>query len=113
MLQFLQNEVQHNQILSKETSKERYDKHTRPIYFKTGDLVAVKNYQAKSKFDKKFKGPYKVDTICDSNVKVIIGDKVRRYHYKDVKPYNTKLVPYWRPSSYLASFIVLWPPQRP
>ncbi len=90
-LQFLHNEVHQNQIISKKISKERYDKHTRLTYFKADDLVAVTSHQTKSKFDKKFKGPYKVVTACDSDVKVIIGDNVRRYHCKDVKLYNTKL----------------------
>ncbi|KAK7573978.1 hypothetical protein V9T40_011169 [Parthenolecanium corni] len=43
-LRFLREEAVINQASSKEATKKRYDQHTRPIYFKEDDLVAICNH---------------------------------------------------------------------
>lgn len=82
-LRFLHDEAITKQIEKKGTTKERYDKHTRPIYFKENDLVAIKNHKHENKLDKRYLGPYTVVSASDSKCS---------YHYKDVKPYNTRLM---------------------
>jgi transposase InsO family protein len=73
----------------REYNKAYYDgRHKRPSIYKTGDLVLVRNLQAKtgvnSKLKPNYKGPYVVSKVLDNN----------RYVIKDVSGFNITQKPY-------------------
>jgi transposase InsO family protein len=78
-----------NMIRSKEISKKQYDKTARPIKFKVGDKVMLKNPLVKGKFSKIWLGPYEIIEINSPvNVTIKEGRKKKRINNNRLKKYE-------------------------
>lgn len=73
---------------SKERSKNYYDKHTRPVQYKIGEYVYVKNHlRLRKALSPVWKGPYKVVKIHGNNtLSILINRRHVKYHYDELKP---------------------------
>ncbi|XP_048484046.1 uncharacterized protein LOC125490066 [Plutella xylostella] len=78
---------------SKESSKTYYDTHTRPVKYKTGDYVYLKNHLRMRKgLSPQWKGPYKVIKINGNNtLTLLINRRHVKHHYDEVKLANVEL----------------------
>lgn len=72
---------------SKEISKGYYDAHTRPINYKIGDYVYLKNHvRLRKALSPIWKGPYKVIKINGRNsMTLLINRRHVTHHYDEVK----------------------------
>lgn len=84
--------ARHNQLLSKEKTKSYYDRKIRPIKFKEGDLVLMKNHLQKGdgrKLQPLFIGPYLVtEIVSETNVKIKIKNGEKIVHNNNLKLYK-------------------------
>lgn len=73
---------------SKETSKTYYDTRTRPIQYKVGDYVYLKNHlRLRKALSPIWKGPYKVVKINGNNtLTLLINRRHVTHHFDEVKP---------------------------
>lgn len=73
---------------SKESSKTYYDTRTRPIKYKVGDYVYLKNHlRLRKALSPIWKGPYKVVKINGNNtLTLLINRRHVSHHYDQVKP---------------------------
>lgn len=78
-----------NQLRMKTKTKDYYDRNIRPIDFKVGDKVLIRNNFKKGegrKLQPLYIGPYViVDVISDTNVKIKIDGKLKIYHKNNIK----------------------------
>lgn len=76
---------------SKTTSKEYYDKHTKPQQYKVGDYVYLKNHlRMRKALSPVWKGPYKVVKILGNNtLSLLINRRHVTHHYDQVKLANS------------------------
>nr|XP_049701809.1 uncharacterized protein LOC126055664 [Helicoverpa armigera] len=72
---------------SKEKSKEYYDAHSRPVRYKVGDYVYLKNHvRLRKALSPVWKGPYKVVKINGRNtLTLLINRRHVTHHYDEVK----------------------------
>ncbi|XP_045456466.1 uncharacterized protein LOC123666419 [Melitaea cinxia] len=73
---------------SKERSKTYYDKHSRPIQYKVGDYVYLKNHvRLRKALSPLWKGPYKIVKIHGNNtLSLLINRRHVKHHYDEIKP---------------------------
>lgn len=76
-----------NILKSKTTSKTYYDKHTKIMKYKAGDMVYVKNHlRLRKALSPIWKGPYKVIRINGNNTLTILMNRRHvKYHYDEIK----------------------------
>lgn len=83
-----------NQIQTKENTKKYFDKKIKPVQFKEGDLVLMKNFTKKGegrKLQPLYKGPYEViKVISETDVKIKIGRSEKIIHNNNLKIYKQK-----------------------
>lgn len=93
-MRVLQNRLQHsrekaieNILKSKTTSKTYYDKHSRPVQYKAGDMVYVKNHlRLRKALSPIWKGPFKVVRINGNNTLTLLMNRRHvKYHYDEIK----------------------------
>ncbi|XP_038207042.1 uncharacterized protein LOC119828829 [Zerene cesonia] len=72
---------------SKETSKNYYDSRTRPITYKIGDFVYLKNHlRSRKALSPVWKGPYKVIKVNGNNtLTLLINRRHVKHHFDEVK----------------------------
>lgn len=83
-----------NIVTSKERSKSYYDKHTRPIRYKLGDWVYLKNHlRLRKALSPVWKGPYRVVKIHGNNtLSLLINRRHVKHHFDQVKLASENLV---------------------
>lgn len=83
-----------NILKSREISKAYYDKHTRPVKYKAGDMVYVKNHlRLRKALSPIWKGPFKVVRINGNNtLTLLVNRRHVKYHYDEVKLAETNKV---------------------
>lgn len=86
-LQLSREKALENILKSKSISKSYYDKRTRPIKYKVGDMVYVKNHlRLRKALSPIWKGPYKVVRINGNNtLTVLLNRRHVKYHYDELK----------------------------
>lgn len=72
---------------SKERSKQYYDRHSRPVEYKVGDMVYVKNHaRLRKALSPVWKGPYKVVKVHGNHtLSVLINRRHVKHHYDELK----------------------------
>ncbi|KAG7309734.1 hypothetical protein JYU34_004231 [Plutella xylostella] len=75
-----------NLVKSKETRKIHYDSYVKPVTYKKGDLLLVKN-ETGTKMDSVYLGPYTVVEDLTPNVKIVKNGKEEILHKNRTKPY--------------------------
>lgn len=83
-IQKAQSDARENILISKENRKICYDKDIRPVSYKPGDLVLLKN-QVRDKLDKMYLGPFVVIEDCSPNVKILKNNKEYITHKNNTK----------------------------
>lgn len=83
-----------NLIISKEKSKETYDKTTTCKEFALNDQVMLRNEEQRRGLSKKlqsdWKGPYKVIKVhSNNNASITMSNKTLRVHFNRLKPYRS------------------------
>jgi transposase InsO family protein len=89
-LQHSRNKAIENIMKSKESSKNYYDSRTRPVKYKVGDFVWLKNHlRLRRALAPIWKGPYKVIKINGRNtLTLLINRRHVTHHYDEVKLAN-------------------------
>ncbi len=90
-LRYLHDLAKENIDAQKQNTKERYDKKTRPIYLKAGDMVLLKNFHRETKLSPRYVGPYPIVRATSHNVDLLINDTVKTHHLQHVKPSAKKI----------------------
>lgn len=86
-LQYSREKAFENIQKSKESSKGYYDSHTRPVQYRVGDYVYLKNHlRLRKALSPIWKGPYKIIKINGRNtLTIIINRRHVTHHYDEVK----------------------------
>lgn len=85
-LQTAHLDARNNLIKSKQVRKCNYDSYLKPVIYKTGDLLLVRN-ETGNKFDDVYLGPFKVLGDLSPNVKILRNGKEDIVHKNRTKPY--------------------------
>ncbi|CAH2090022.1 unnamed protein product [Euphydryas editha] len=86
-LQLSREKALENILKSKSISKSYYDKRTKPIKYKVGDMVYVKNHlRLRKALSPIWKGPFKVVRINGNNtLTLLLNRRHVKYHYDELK----------------------------
>lgn len=87
-LKYSREKALENIRASKEKSKTYYDRHTRPVQYKVGEYVYVKNHvRLRKALSSVWKGPYKIVKIYGNNtLALLINRRHVKHHFDEVKP---------------------------
>ncbi|CAK1580066.1 unnamed protein product [Parnassius mnemosyne] len=94
-VRMLQNRLKHSREKaldfirkSKESSKSYYDTHTRPVKYKVGECVYIKNHlRLRKALSPLWKGPYKIVKVHSNNtLTLLINRRHVTHHFDQVKP---------------------------
>ena len=90
-LKYSRDKALDNIRLSKEKSKGYYDSRSRPVTYKVGDYVYIKNHlRMRKAMSPLWKGPYKIVKIHGNNaLSLLINRRHVTHHYDQIKPDNT------------------------
>lgn len=82
-----------NILKSKTISKSYYDTRTKPIKYKVGDMVYVKNHlRLRKALSSIWKGPFKVVRINGNNtLTLLVNRRHVKYHYDEIKLAETNI----------------------